>query len=66
LASDEAQYVTGQVIRVIGDKMHLMQGWREGATASSDAKRWEASQLGDVIAAQIFGTQGRGLQTWSN
>jgi NAD(P)-dependent dehydrogenase (short-subunit alcohol dehydrogenase family) len=65
LASDEAQYVTGQVIRVIGDKIHLMQGWREAATASSDGKRWEASQLGDVIAAQIFGTRGRGLQTWS-
>ena len=31
LASDEAQYVTGQVIRVIGDKIHLMQGWQEGA-----------------------------------
>ena len=65
LASDEAQYVTGQVIRVIGDKIHLMQGWREIATASSDGQRWDASRLGDVISTQIFGTQGRGLQTWS-
>jgi NAD(P)-dependent dehydrogenase (short-subunit alcohol dehydrogenase family) len=66
LASDEAQHVTGQVIRVIGDKIHLMQGWREGSTASSDGKRWDASQMGDVMATRIFGTRGRGLQTWSS
>ncbi len=66
LASDEAQYVTGQVIRVIGDKIHLMQGWAEGASASNDGKRWDASLIGDVMATQIFGTQGRGLQTWSS
>ncbi len=66
LASDEAQHVTGQVIRVIGDKIHLMQGWVEGASASNDGKRWDASRIGDVMATQIFGTQGRGLQTWSN
>ena len=66
LASDEAQYVTGQVIRVIGDKIHLMEGWQETASASNDGKRWDASQLGDVFATRIFGTRGRGLQTWSN
>jgi NAD(P)-dependent dehydrogenase (short-subunit alcohol dehydrogenase family) len=66
LASDEAQYVTGQVIRVIGDKLHLMRGWQEGASASSDGKRWDASRIGEVMATQIFGTQGRGLQTWTS
>jgi len=66
LASDEAQYVTGQVIRVIGDTIHLMQGWLEGASASNDGKRWDASRIGDVMATQIFKTRGRGLQTWSN
>ncbi|MDR3647713.1 MAG: SDR family NAD(P)-dependent oxidoreductase [Acidimicrobiales bacterium] len=65
LASDEAQYVTGQVIRVIGDHIHLMRGWQEGASASNAGKRWDATKVGDVIASQIFGTQGRGLQTWS-
>lgn len=65
LASDEAQYVTGQVIRVIGDKIHLMQGWTESASASNDGTRWDASRIGDVMAARIFGTQGRGLLTWS-
>jgi hypothetical protein len=66
LASDEAQYVTGQVIRVIGDTIHLMRGWQEGASASNDGERWDASRIGEVMATRIFGTQGRGLQTWSN
>jgi NAD(P)-dependent dehydrogenase (short-subunit alcohol dehydrogenase family) len=65
LASDESQYVTGQVIRVIGDKIHLMRGWHEAASATNDGERWDASRIGEVMATQIFGTQGRGLQTWS-
>jgi NAD(P)-dependent dehydrogenase (short-subunit alcohol dehydrogenase family) len=65
LASDDAHYVTGQVIRVIGDRIHLMGGWHEAASASSGGKRWDAQKVGDVFAAQIFGSQGRGLQTWS-
>jgi NAD(P)-dependent dehydrogenase (short-subunit alcohol dehydrogenase family) len=65
LASDEAQYVTGQVIRVIGDKIHLMQGWTEHASVSNDGTRWDATRIGDVMATRIFGTQGRGLQAWS-
>jgi NAD(P)-dependent dehydrogenase (short-subunit alcohol dehydrogenase family) len=65
LASDDAQYVTGQVIRVIGDKIHLMGGWHEAASASNNGQRWQAEKIGDVMATQIFKTQGRGLQTWS-
>jgi NAD(P)-dependent dehydrogenase (short-subunit alcohol dehydrogenase family) len=65
LASDEAQYVTGQVIRVIGDRIHLMGGWHEAASASNDGKRWDALNVGDVFAGQIFESQGRGLQSWS-
>ena len=64
LASDEAQYVTGQVIRVIHDKIHLMAGWSEAVTVSSDGRRWNADSLGDVFAAQLFRTRGRGLATW--
>ncbi len=64
LASSEAQPVTGQVIRVIHDKIHLMGGWYEAATASSGERRWDATTLGDVFATQIFKTQGRGLRSW--
>jgi NAD(P)-dependent dehydrogenase (short-subunit alcohol dehydrogenase family) len=35
LASDEAQHVTGQVIRAIHDKIYLMQGWRPRSLAIS-------------------------------
>ena len=64
LASDEAQYVTGQVIRAIHDKLHLMGGWYEAASARSGERRWDAMALGDVFAAELFKTQGRGLRTW--
>src|SRR5271157_4346554 len=53
LASDEAQYVTGQVIRVIGDTIHLMQGWLEAATATNGEQRWRADEVGEVFATRI-------------
>jgi NAD(P)-dependent dehydrogenase (short-subunit alcohol dehydrogenase family) len=62
LASDQAQYVTGQVIRVIGDKIHLMKGWREAATISNEEKRWDAERLGAQLATDIFGTRAPGLR----
>jgi NAD(P)-dependent dehydrogenase (short-subunit alcohol dehydrogenase family) len=65
LASDRAQHVTGQVVRVINDKIHLMGGWYEAATATSNNEPWDATSVGDVFAAQLFKTQGRGLATWT-
>jgi NAD(P)-dependent dehydrogenase (short-subunit alcohol dehydrogenase family) len=62
LASDEAQYVTGQVIRAIGDKIHLMKGWHEAATISSGEQRWDAEALGTRLATDIFGTRAAGLR----
>jgi NAD(P)-dependent dehydrogenase (short-subunit alcohol dehydrogenase family) len=61
LASDEAQYVTGQVIRAIQDKIFLMGGWTEDATISSGGKRWDATTLGTRIATDIFRSRARGL-----
>lgn len=62
LASDEAQMVTGQVLRVIGDKIHLMAGWSEERTISSEGKRWDANRLGQVLATDIFCTRAPGLR----
>jgi NAD(P)-dependent dehydrogenase (short-subunit alcohol dehydrogenase family) len=62
LASDEAQYVTGQVIRAIGDKIYLMKGWHEAATISSGEQRWNADDLGTRLATDIFGTRAAGLR----
>jgi NAD(P)-dependent dehydrogenase (short-subunit alcohol dehydrogenase family) len=61
LASDEAQYVTGQVIRAIHDKIYLMGGWTEDAVISADGKRWDATTLGLRIATDIFKSRARGL-----
>lgn len=62
LASDEAQHVTGQVIRVIRDKIYLMRGWTEAAEVASGERRWDATKLGTVFATDIFGTRAPGLR----
>lgn len=62
LASDEAQHVTGQVIRVIRDKIYLMRGWTEAASVASGEKRWDATKLGTVFATDVFGTRAPGLR----
>jgi NAD(P)-dependent dehydrogenase (short-subunit alcohol dehydrogenase family) len=62
LASDQAQHVTGQVIRAIHDKIHLMGGWCEQATISSDGKRWDATTLGLRMATDVFHTRAPGLR----
>lgn len=62
LASDQAQHVTGQVIRAIHDKIHLMEGWREAATISSGEKRWAAADLGMRIATDLYRTRAPGLR----
>lgn len=62
LASDEAQHVTGQVIRAIHDKIYLMGGWTEDAVISSGEKRWDATTLGQQLATDIFRTRAPGLR----
>ncbi len=63
LASDQAQYITGQVFRVIHDKIFHMKGWHEAATITSSAKRWNAEQLGSLIATDIFGSRAPGIRS---
>ena len=62
LASDEAQHVTGQVIRVIHDKIYLMKGWHEAASISSGEHRWDATKLGTVFNTELFGSRAPGLR----
>jgi NAD(P)-dependent dehydrogenase (short-subunit alcohol dehydrogenase family) len=62
LASDEAQYVTGQVIRAIHDKIYLMKGWTEAATVSANETRWDTTTLGRILATDLFGTRAPGLR----
>jgi NAD(P)-dependent dehydrogenase (short-subunit alcohol dehydrogenase family) len=62
LASDEAQLITGQVIRAVGGKIVLMHGWSDGPTIDGGGKRWDATKLGQQIATDIFKTRAPGLR----
>lgn len=61
LASDEAQHVSGQVLRAIHDKIHLMRGWHEAATIDNREKRWKTDALGHRIATGLYATRAPGL-----
>ncbi|MCU4183449.1 SDR family NAD(P)-dependent oxidoreductase [Acidiferrimicrobium sp. IK] len=62
LASDEADHVSGQVIRAMGEKIFLMGGWTEDRVLSSGGKRWDATKLGAIFATDLFGTRAPGLR----
>ena len=62
LASEEAGHVSGQVIRAMGEHIHLMQGWTEYRTVSNHGRRWDATKLGAIMATDVFGTRAAGLR----
>lgn len=62
LASDEADHVTGQVIRALHDRIVLMSGWSEAIEVSSGQRRWDATKLGQILATDLFRTRAPGLR----
>src|SRR3954447_24011202 len=62
LASDEAQHVTGQVIRAVAENLIWMRGWSDGPTLGNGGNRWDATKLGRQLATDIFGTRAPGLR----
>ena len=62
LASDDAGYVNGQVIRSLDDRIIWMQGWRERKTISNDEKKWDANKLTARMGGEVFGVQPAGLR----
>jgi NAD(P)-dependent dehydrogenase (short-subunit alcohol dehydrogenase family) len=62
LASDEADHVTGQVIRVIEDRIIWMRGWTERKVVASGGKRFDATKLGDLLNQDMFETRGLGMR----
>lgn len=62
LASDEADHVTGHVIRSIEDRIIWMQGWTERKVVAAGGKKWDATQLGGVIATEIFESRHPGMR----
>ena len=62
LASDEADHVTGQIIRAVGENIIWMKPWHDGPTLNNTGKRWDATKLGTQMATDIFGTRAPGLR----
>ena len=62
LASDESQLITGQVVRSIHDRVIWMHGWHEGAEVASGNKRWDAAELGQAMATDVFRVAAPGLR----
>jgi NAD(P)-dependent dehydrogenase (short-subunit alcohol dehydrogenase family) len=62
LASDEADHVTGQVLRAIGQSLILMKGWRYGPRVHNDRQRWDPATVGALIASDLFEYRAPGLR----
>jgi NAD(P)-dependent dehydrogenase (short-subunit alcohol dehydrogenase family) len=62
LASDEADHVSGHVLRAVGETLILFEGWRYGPTISNGGTRWDATTVGQRIATDIFRTRIPGLR----
>jgi NAD(P)-dependent dehydrogenase (short-subunit alcohol dehydrogenase family) len=65
LCSDEASHVSGHVIRAMAERLTLMGGWTQDTTILNGGKRWDANQLGDRFATEIFKTRAPGLKIFS-
>ncbi|HEX3705876.1 MAG TPA: SDR family NAD(P)-dependent oxidoreductase [Mycobacteriales bacterium] len=62
LASPEAGHVSGQVIRALDERIILMNGWTEERIVRNAGKRWDATQLGTLLATDLFKTRAGGLR----
>jgi len=62
LASDEAQHVTGQVIRAVAENIIWMRGWADGPSIGNGGRRWDATTLGTRLNTDVFGTRTPGLR----
>jgi NAD(P)-dependent dehydrogenase (short-subunit alcohol dehydrogenase family) len=61
LVSDEADHISGQCFRAMGEKLYWMEGWTEKVTISNNGKHWDATTLGRVIGSQVMGYRAPGL-----
>ncbi len=63
LASDKAAHVTGQIIRVVGETIVLMNGWTYGPTIGNGGTCWEITTVGHRLATDVFRTKAPGLRS---
>jgi 3-oxoacyl-[acyl-carrier protein] reductase len=60
LVSDATADISGQVIVVNGDKVHLMHGWHRVGRIDNDGRRWTVGDL-EKQRADLFGDHGSWL-----
>jgi NAD(P)-dependent dehydrogenase (short-subunit alcohol dehydrogenase family) len=60
LASEAAADVTGQMLVVAGDKVHLMSGWTRVGRIDNGGQRWTVEEL-EARRAELFGEHGSRL-----
>jgi NAD(P)-dependent dehydrogenase (short-subunit alcohol dehydrogenase family) len=65
LASDRAAFVSGQVIRAIGQAAQLLKGFAPVAAIDNGGKPWDATAVGRQFESQIFGSRAPGLSLGS-
>ncbi len=61
LASDQADHVSGQCLRVMRTQLHLMGGWTESVTIDNGGTYWDAEALGRRMDTEVFRTRAPGL-----
>jgi NAD(P)-dependent dehydrogenase (short-subunit alcohol dehydrogenase family) len=66
LASDEAQHVTGQVFRLVGNNLALYRPWEMGEQflakdKEGNPKQWDPSDIGRIVNRYVFQSENPGI-----
>ena len=66
LASDEAQHVTGQVFRLVGNNLALYKPWEMGEQFLStdregNPKQWDPADIGRIVNRYVFQSENPGI-----
>jgi len=66
LASDEAQHVTGQVFRLVGNNLAHYKPWEIGeqflaTDKEGNAKQWDPADIGRIVNRYVFQSQNPGI-----
>jgi hypothetical protein len=59
LASDLAEGVTGQVVKVMGGQVQLIRGWRP-VTEATDDKPWTIESIDAAASSTLFAKSDKG------
>jgi len=54
LASDDSKDITGEVVRVMGNRIWLVRGWHSvGSMAKKEKVKWEPMELGEALKGLV-------------